>query len=41
MKKEEVTEVMDPRYQVQRARNYYSGAGDAGAGLDFMPKKNM
>ena len=36
---EEVTEVMDPRYQVQRARNYYSGAGDAGAGLDFMPKK--
>ncbi len=36
---EEVTEVMDPRYQVQRARNYYSGAGDAGAGLDFMPDK--
>ena len=36
---EEVTEVMDPRLQVQRARNYYSGAGDAGAGLDFMPKK--
>jgi hypothetical protein len=36
---EEVTEVMDPRYQVQRAKNYYSGAGDAGAGLDFMPKK--
>jgi hypothetical protein len=36
---EEVTEVMDPRYQVQRARNYYSGAGDAGAGLDFMPQK--
>ena len=30
---------MDPRYQVQRARNYYSGAGDAGAGLDFMPQK--
>ena len=36
---EEVTEVMDPRYQVQRAKNYYSGAGDAGAGLDFMPQK--
>ena len=36
---EEVTEVMDPRLQVQRARNYYSGAGDAGAGLDFMPQK--
>ena len=36
---EVVEEQMDPRYQVQRARNYYSGAGDAGAGLDFMPKK--
>jgi hypothetical protein len=36
---EEIVDVMDPRYQVQRARNYYSGAGDAGAGLDFMPKK--
>jgi len=36
---EEVTEVMDPRYQVQRAKNYYSGAGEAGAGLDFMPQK--
>mgnify|MGYP000551145980 CR=1 FL=1 len=36
---EEDVEVMDPRYQVQRAKNYYSGAGDAGAGLDFMPKK--
>jgi len=36
---EEVTEVMDPRYQVQRAKNYYSGEGDAGAGLDFMPQK--
>ena len=30
---------MDPRYQVQRAKNYYSGEGDAGAGLDFMPQK--
>ena len=38
---EEDVEVMDPRYQVQRARNYYSGAGDAGAGLDFMPQKKM
>ncbi len=36
---EEVTEVMDPRYQVQRAKNFYSGAGNAGAGLDFMPQK--
>ena len=35
----EDVEVMDPRYQVQRAKNYYSGAGDAGAGLDFMPQK--
>ena len=32
-------EQMDPRYQVQRAKNYYSGKGDAGAGLDFMPQK--
>ena len=36
---EEPVEQMDPRYQVQRAREYYSGAGDAGAGLDFMPQK--
>ena len=36
---EEEVDVMDPRYQVQRAKNFYSGAGDAGAGLDFMPKK--
>ena len=32
-------EVMDPAYQTQRAKNYYSGAGNAGAGLDFMPQK--
>jgi hypothetical protein len=32
-------EQMDPRYQVQRAKNYYSGQGNAGAGLDFMPQK--
>ena len=38
---EEVVDVMDPRYQVQRAKNYYSGAGDAGAGLDFMPFKKF
>jgi hypothetical protein len=36
---EEITEVMDPAAITQRARNYYSGAGDAGAGLDFMPQK--
>ena len=36
---EEDVEVMDPRFQVQRAKNFYSGAGDAGAGLDFMPEK--
>ena len=30
---------MDPRYQVQRARNFYSGQGQKGVGLDFMPQK--
>lgn len=30
---------MDPRYQVQRAKNFYSGLGNSGVGLDFMPKK--
>ena len=30
---------MDPRYQVQRARNFYSGQGEKGVGLDFMPQK--
>jgi len=30
---------MDPRYQVQRAKNFYSGLGNKGVGLDFMPKK--
>jgi hypothetical protein len=30
---------MDPRYQVQRAKNFYSGMGQKGIGLDFMPKK--
>jgi len=32
-------DMMDPAAQVQRARNYYSGQGDGGAGLDFMPQK--
>jgi len=32
-------DMMDPAAQVQRARNYYSGQGDGGAGLDFMPRK--
>jgi len=30
---------MDPRYQTQRARNFYSGMGQKGVGLDFMPQK--
>ena len=30
---------MDPSAVAQRARNFYSGQGDAGVGLDFMPKK--
>ena len=30
---------MDPALQTQRAKNFYSGAGDAGVGLDFMPQK--
>jgi hypothetical protein len=36
---EVVEEQMDPAYQTQRARNYYSGEGNKGVGLDFMPKK--
>jgi len=32
-------EVMDPAAVTQRARDFYSGRGDAGVGLDFMPKK--
>jgi len=36
---EEVEEVMDPRYQTQRAKDFYSGMGSKGIGLDFMPKK--
>jgi len=30
---------MDPAAVTQRARNYYSGQGDKGVGLDFMPQK--
>jgi hypothetical protein len=36
---EEVGEVMDVANIRNRARNFYSGEGDAGAGLAFMPKK--
>jgi len=32
-------EVMDPAYQTQRARDYYSQTGTKGVGLDFMPDK--
>ena len=32
-------EQMDPRYQVQRAKDFYSGLGTKGVGLDFMPDK--
>jgi len=32
-------EQMDPRYQVQRAKDFYSGLGTKGVGLDFMPQK--
>ena len=30
---------MDPAAVTQRARNFYSGQGQAGVGLDFMPQK--
>ena len=36
---EEDVEVMDPAYQTQRAKDYYSQTGTKGAGLDFMPQK--
>jgi len=36
---EEVGEVMDVANVRNRARNFYSGQGEAGAGLAFMPKK--
>ena len=32
-------EQMDPAYQTQRARDYYSQTGTKGVGLDFMPNK--
>jgi len=32
-------EQMDPAYQTQRARDYYSQTGTKGIGLDFMPDK--
>ena len=35
---EQVTQ-LDPIGTVQSARNYYSGLGDKGVGLNFMPKK--
>ena len=36
---ETVVEQIDPAAQVQRAKNFYSGMGDKGVGLNFMPKK--
>ena len=36
---EESVEQIDPVYQVQRAKNFYSGLGDKGVGLNFMPDK--
>jgi len=36
---EEVGEVMDVANVRNRARNFYSGMGDKGVGLNFMPKK--
>jgi len=36
---EEVGEVMDPAAVTQRAKDFYSGMGTKGIGLDFMPKK--
>ena len=36
---EEGSDMLDPGAAVQRAKNYYSGAGAAGAGLNFMPQK--
>ncbi len=36
---DETVEQINPANQVARAKNFYSGLGDAGAGLNFMPKK--
>jgi hypothetical protein len=36
---ESVTQQIDPNAAVQSAKNYYSGLGDKGVGLNFMPQK--
>ena len=36
---EEVEKQMDPAYQTQRARDYYTQTGTKGVGLDFQPDK--
>jgi hypothetical protein len=36
---EDSVEQLDPMATVQSAKNYYSGLGNAGAGLNFMPQK--
>jgi len=36
---DEVVEQVDPKAAVQSAKNYYSGLGDKGLGLNFQPKK--
>ncbi len=36
---DETVEQINPATQVQRAKNFYSGMGDKGVGLNFMPKK--
>jgi hypothetical protein len=36
---EDSVEQLDPFATVQSAKNYYSGQGNAGAGLNFMPQK--
>ena len=36
---DETVEQINPAEQVQRAKNFYSGMGDKGVGLNFMPKK--
>jgi hypothetical protein len=36
---EDSVEQLDPMATVQSAKNYYSGQGNAGAGLNFMPQK--
>jgi len=36
---DETVEQIDPAAQVQRAKNFYSGMGNKGVGLNFMPQK--